>query len=196
MAIIIENLTKYFGGKKIFDDFSFSFPTKGVCALIGKSGVGKTTLLRMIAGLDKDFGGKITRDSSDSVSFAFQEHRLFPTLTALENVLFANFDTKGEAEKNICKNALSSLGFDDEDMHLYPRELSGGMKQRVSLARAFVNSSEILLLDEPTKELDPLNKAKVIEEIKRQANARLIIMVTHDPKDAEACNAVIIDVNR
>ena len=92
MSIKINALCKTFDEKIIFSDFSYEFPDSGVFALFGESGVGKTTLLRIIAGLDSDFSGNIAFSDSKDVSFAFQEYRLFPTLTAIENVFFANFD--------------------------------------------------------------------------------------------------------
>lgn len=194
MSITIENLTKAFDKKVVLDNFSRRFPSVGVFALIGESGIGKTTLLRLIAGLDKRYSGKIVFDGDSSVSYAFQEHRLFPALTALENVFFANFDKKNEAELDLCKKALLDLGFTERDTELYPSELSGGMRQRVSLARAFVNTANVLLLDEPTKELDETNRSKVIEMIKKQAESRLVIMVTHDMEDALAVGAEIIHI--
>ena len=192
MSLKITSLTKAFDEKRIFDNFSYVFPEKGIYALFGESGIGKTTLLRLIAGLDKDFKGSIDLGETSKVSFAFQEYRLFPTLTALDNVFFANFDKYNEADLGKCKKTLSNLGFTEEDMRLYPKELSGGMKQRASLARAFVNDAPILLLDEPTKELDRANRERVLEMIKHEGEGRLVIMVTHDIEDVTFCNAELI----
>ena len=194
MGIEIKNLKKSFDGKVIFDDFSYSFPDNGVFALIGPSGVGKTTLLRIISGLDSDFSGEILYDEK-LFSFAFQEYRLFPGLNALDNVVFANFDKKTEAEEKMCSSILFELGFSEEDLLLLPGELSGGMKQRVSLARAFVNSSKTLLLDEPTKELDPSNAIKVLDRIKAEGRSRLVIVVTHSQEDVEYLGATRIEIN-
>ena len=122
----------------------------------------------------------------------FQEYRLFPQLTAVENVVFANFDTKNEADFNEAKEMLVKLGLDDNDMYLYPDELSGGMKQRVSLCRAFINKSSVLLLDEPTKELDSENILSVLEIIKENASRRLVIMITHNFDEVESLHPKII----
>jgi len=191
MSLTIKNLNKNFGKKKIFSDFSYNFSDTGLYLLVADSGVGKTTLLRMISGLDKDFSGIIEGGGSSKVSFAFQEYRLFPNLTALENVTVA---LKVESEEVVddAKAFLSTLGFNEEDMLLYPLELSGGMKQRVSLARAFLKKSPVLLLDEPTKELDPSLCKVVHEMINREAKKRLVIVVTHTREDIEALEAIEI----
>ena len=88
MSLELKNLTKSFDGKVLFDGLSYTFDNNGIYALVGRSGVGKTTLLRMIAGLDRDYSGSIVLDDGARVSLAFQEHRLFPQLTALENIVF------------------------------------------------------------------------------------------------------------
>jgi NitT/TauT family transport system ATP-binding protein len=190
------SLKKSFDEKIIFDNFSYSFPSTGVFALFGESGIGKTTLLRLIAGLDKNYDGTIEFEGISKVAFAFQEYRLFPTLTALENVFYANFDKKNEADLKKCQKALAELGFGESDMSLYPKELSGGMKQRVSLARAFLNDAPVLLLDEPTKELDEENVKRVIERISEEGKHRLVILVTHEFSDIEAVGAEIISLSR
>jgi len=194
MSIEIKNLVKSFDGKKIFDGFSYTFPDHGLFSLVGRSGVGKTTLLRLISGLDKDYSGSIT--SSDArFSFVFQEYRLFPQLTALDNVLFANFDNNTEAERSVCRSMLLDLGFTDEELTLKPDELSGGMKQRVSLARAFVNSASTLLLDEPTKELDEKNAGLIRDIILSQSKNRLVIIVSHDQDEIDYLGAHRIELN-
>lgn len=189
MALEIKNLCKSFGEKVILSDFSFRFPEKGIYLLLGESGIGKTTLLRMISGLDSSYDGQILGGGLKNVSFAFQEYRLFPQLSAIDNVIFANYDRKDEAVTKEAKEMLCRLGIDEKDMSLLPSELSGGMKQRVSLARAFLRKSNALLLDEPTKELDEQNARAVLSEIKRQGDSRLVIMVSHNAQDADELNA-------
>lgn len=192
MSLIIKNLKKNFGRKTIFDNFSYSFNDTGIYALTGESGIGKTTLLRIIAGLDKDFSGSI--EAPKKVSVAFQEHRLFPNLSALDNLICINSDRKNKADKSKASKMLSSLGFSDEDMGLFPDELSGGMKQRVSLARAFLYDAPILLLDEPTKELDAENAKRVKSIIKAMAENRLVILVSHSSEDLSDLNCEIINL--
>lgn len=178
MNLRVKNLTKRFEDKLLFENLSLDFDSKGLYLITGESGIGKTTLLRILAGLDKEYEGEVTTGVG-YVSFAFQEYRLFPGLTALENLIFAISDRKDEAVINKSKQMLSSLGFTDGDMSLYPGELSGGMKQRVSLARAFIFDVPVLLLDEPTKELDPENADRVRAVILKEAERRLVIMVSH-----------------
>ena len=193
MKLKIMNLNKSFDGKILLQDFSYSFDDTGIYAVIGESGAGKTTLLRMIAGLDEDYSGQIIGGGVGRVSVAFQEYRLFPQLTALENVLFSVFDRKGEAELDLAQKMLSRLGFSKDDMQLLPNELSGGMKQRVSLARAFLLSSEILL-DEPTKELDRENAEAVFDIIQEAGRERLVILVSHNEDDINKLSAVRIPI--
>lgn len=178
LGILIEDLTKKFEDKVVLDAFSAAFPDKGVIWVRGASGIGKTTLLRMICGLDRDYTGKI--DGVGTVSYAFQEHRLFPWLSALSNVALSVYDKPGKAEYDAAEKILMRLGFKSDDMQLKPAQLSGGMKQRVSLARAFLYKSDILILDEPTKELDANLVATVREMIKDAASERAVILVTHD----------------
>lgn len=194
MSLEIKNLTKYFDDKCIFNNFSYSFSNKGIYALVGNSGVGKTTLLRMIASLDKSYTGEILGGGIKNVSFAFQEYRLFPEISSLENVVFAISDGKDKAVWDESKKTLFDLGFTDNDINLFPEELSGGMKQRVSLARAFSKNAPILLLDEPTKELDEKNASLVKQKILAFSKERLVIIVTHNPKDISDLNATVISL--
>lgn len=193
MSLEIKNLTKRFGKKTIFSDFSYAFSDKGVYILRGKSGVGKTTLLRIIAGLDKDYIGEIIDGDIGRVSFAFQEYRLFPQLSALENVMIASKDNS-DTEKSAAADLLVRLGFLPEDMQLLPSELSGGMKQRVSLARAFMKNAPVILLDEPTKELDATLCERVCEMIKEIAEEKLVILVTHKEEDLYLLDGELINL--
>ena len=194
MSLSINNVSKSFDKKILFDNFSLVLPEKGVFVLSGESGVGKTTLLRMISGLDTDFSGEISGGGIKNCSVAFQEYRLFPTLSALDNLVFANYDKKTAEKTKEALDMLLSLGFNESDAGLFPGELSGGMKQRVSLARAFLRKAPILLLDEPTKELDEENASKVLEITKNEAKSRLVILVSHNKSDAERLNAKIINI--
>lgn len=178
MGISILNLTKSFDEKVIFEKLSHVFPDVGVALISGKSGCGKTTLLRIISGIDKIYGGSV--DVDGRVSFAFQEYRLLPWLNAVDNVSVAAFDSVTNEAKNAARSTLRRLGFSERDMHLYPSELSGGMKQRVSLARAFLADSDILILDEPTKELDKDLSSTVYSMIAEASTDRLVLLVTHE----------------
>ena len=191
MPLAIKNLTKSFGNKVIFENFNYTFSDKGIYVLVGNSGRGKTTLLRMIAGLDKDFKGEITKAKT---AYAFQEYRLFPTLNALDNITKVLYEKPTEAETKEAKQFLTQMGFADIDLRLFPAELSGGMKQRVALCRAFLSKTEILLLDEPFKELDAKLRTVLREQMKKSAENRLIIMTAHSQEALGDLKKTIIDL--
>jgi NitT/TauT family transport system ATP-binding protein len=195
MALRILNINKSFFDKVIFRDFSYTFTETGLYALIGDSGIGKTTLLRLISGLDLDYSGEITGGGPKNVSFAFQEYRLFPQLSALENLTEVVFKNATDQDFETAKHMLLRLGFSEKDINLNPDQLSGGMKQRVSLARAFLKKSSVLILDEPTKELDEELSNTVRGMICEEAKKRLVIVVTHNKKDVYELNPRVIDLN-
>lgn len=195
MSLKLDSLSKRFGKKNLFEGLSLSFSETGIFAVVGESGIGKTTLLRMIAGLDNDYLGVISGGGIGRVSVAFQEYRLFKQLSALDNLIYAISDIKNEAVSEKCKKMLLSLGFNENDLYLLPDELSGGMKQRVSLARAFLFDAPILLLDEPTKELDPSNADTVRKIIKEQSLTRLVILVSHNGEDIDKLGATKINLH-
>lgn len=194
MGLNINIRKKYFGRKLIFGNFNYSFPDTGLFILSGPSGRGKTTLLRMIAGLDKDYDGTINGGGATNVSFHFQEYRLFETLTALENITEVSFKEKTQSDIEGAKALLTELGFSDEELQLFPRQLSGGMKMRVSFARAIMKPARILLLDEPTKELDAKTASAVESIILEKSKQSLVIMVTHNNVPSLSSSAAIINI--
>ncbi len=194
MSLALKKISKSFDKKNLFSDFSYSFNDKGIYAIIGASGVGKTTLLRIIAGLDKNFEGEVIGGGFENTAVCFQEHRLFPTLNVFENVSKISFKEETEATKNRTKILLKRLGFNDEDMKLYPHEISGGMRQRVAFSRAVLKDSKILILDEATKELDEKLRDEILKIIKEESEKRLIITVTHSVDEITALGATKINL--
>lgn len=174
---------KRFGEKLIFSDFVLFFPDKGIYAVTGESGRGKTTLLNIIAGLDKDFTG--SRKTDCRMSYVFQEDRLIPGLNVLENVMFVCRDR----EKAL--DLLEKLGLGNEAASGL-NKLSGGMKRRVAIARALAADYRILLMDEPFSSIDEERKQSIMDVIKKTAEDKLVIFVTHDISEAGYLGAEVI----
>lgn len=195
MPLILKKITKSFEQKNLFSDFNYTFGENGIYAITGESGIGKTTLLRMIAGLDNDYNGEIIGGGFANTSICFQEHRLFPTLTAIDNILEVSFKEKDDKARSKAYEIMKRLRFTEDDMKLYPHELSGGMRQRVAFARAILRDSKILILDEATKELDPALADIVLEIIKEQCKRRLVIIVTHKDSEITELGAIRIHLN-
>jgi len=174
-VISVKNLSKSFGGHVVLKNFSAQIPLCGVTVFRGASGAGKTTLFRLLLGLEKPDAGEIVGMEKRIPAVVFQEDRLLPWTTALDNVALGSNAARAEV-------ALSRLGL-CESMCQLPRELSGGMKRRVAIARALAYGGDILFLDEPFTGLDEENK-------RIAANALLsahvpILVITHDDAEAE-----------
>ncbi len=175
----INDISKSFDSKEVIKNLSVTFPESGFIAICGPSGCGKSTLLRIIAGIEKvNCGGIIC---NHSISMSFQEPRLLPDRTALQNVNFVLGDKKATLGKS--QELLYELGISDTS--LYPDELSGGMKARVSIARALAKRSDIYLFDEPFANLDKDTAEMTAEVIKRHTKSALVIAVIHDNELAE-----------
>ena len=186
LEIKFDSLSFHYGKKEIFREYSISFSGPGLYLITGPSGCGKTTLFRLIAGLEKPTSGSL--HVSAPVSVSFQEYRLFPTVSALTNVLCVRHpDTKSEsdADRTEALVLLESLGLSPDVSFQSPSELSGGMKQRVSLARALFSLHPIKLLDEVTKELDPAARKSALDRIVRSSESSLILLTTHRPEDLD-----------
>lgn len=173
----ITNLNKSFGKNIIFDNFNISFEEGKINYIMGKSGIGKTTLLRIISGLDTQFSGEI--DLTGKISYVFQEPRLFPTITVLENIKIVNeFST---TDPRTLLDELELTGCDN----MFPEELSGGMKMRLSLARAIYYDPDIIIMDEPFASIDKETKDKIAEKVFKRLKNKTVIIVSHDENDAQ-----------
>ena len=176
-AIICRNISKSYGENQVLSDLSFSMEYGGVYRIIGASGCGKTTLLRLICGLEKPDSGTLTGAKREDISYLFQEDRLLPWFSALKNVEIASTDKN---RRELAEKLLSELGLDKEkDFRLLPSELSGGMSRRVAIARALIRPSRILILDEALRGLDDENRARCAEVIGRYSQKKTVIFVTH-----------------
>ena len=174
----ITDLNVSFENKKIFSGFSAEFPDIGTITLMGNSGCGKTTLLRVIAGLEKRYSGKIIGTQNKKISFVFQEDRLLPWLSVEKNVSLV-----ADTGFDVC-GCLDQLGIGKE-INSVPGLLSGGMKRRVEIARALAFCPDIILLDEPFNGLDQTAKQIAAETISEFCKQSLVLLVTHDRSEAE-----------
>ena len=187
-----QNVYKSFNNKRILENFSYKFTSPGLYAIVGDSGKGKTTLLRLISHLDTPDRGAIK--GSRSIAYSFQEYRLFDNLTVEENISLVSFRKPSPNDYITIEEHLKRLSLWD-DRNKYPEELSGGMKQRVSLIRAFVSPTEVLLLDEPTKELDEALVDIVVEIIQEISKKKLVILALHSTDFAKKIGAQIIELS-
>lgn len=197
-VIKVKSVSKHYGSVKVLDEFSFDFKKGKITCLYGPSGCGKTTLLNIIAGLLKSSGtiefGENETKVERKVSYIFQEDRLIPWKTAIENVCFVLEEScENDQVRELSIRYLKLVGLSDQ-LYKYPHELSGGMKRRVSIARAFAYPSEILLMDEPFKGLDKKLKTSIIEDFLKIWNEdkRTVLLVTHDEYEAEALSDEIL----
>jgi len=183
----IKNISKYHQSKLILDDVSFDVRSGEIVVLLGKSGVGKSTILRILNGLESKDSGSILFNnkplSSEHVGMVFQEFNLFPHLTIQENITLPLQKVKNfsaEKAKIIATQLLETYEL-SQQAHLRPGRLSGGQKQRVAFARTLAMQPRIICCDEPTSALDPLLTSKIAQEINRLAQQGLIIILaTHD----------------
>lgn len=187
MELKVSRLRKSYGGQEVLGGVSFSAGPEAVCVM-GPSGVGKTTLLRVVLGLEKPDAGTVEGLERARFSVVFQEDRLLPGRTALENLRFVqgrNFD------ESSCRALLEELGLTDIDAKPV-RDFSGGMRRRTALARALCVPFDVLVLDEPFAGLDGESRRRCLEAVRRRAEGKPVLLATHDPADAvDLCARVL-----
>ncbi len=184
----LQGLTHRYGEHTVLENLSYSFAKTGIVALMAPSGLGKTTLLRLLAGLEAPTHGKIKTDCK-KIAVSFQEPRLVPWLTCEENIRFVL--SADESTHDRVHDLLQALELSDVADAL-PDTLSGGMKQRVSLARALAYGGDLLLLDEPFSALDTALKERILPLVKNANPQGLTLVVTHSIEEAMALEAKIL----
>ncbi len=183
-TISLKKITKKFGGEAVLNDFSCDIDKS--TAIMGPSGKGKTTLIRIIAGLTLPDSGSVEFSARPKFSVVFQEDRLFNDFSATDNVSVVLDKKLSKAEsRRIASELLFELLISPEDQNKAVKDFSGGMKRRVAIARALAAESDILILDEPYKGLDEHTRAVCAEVIKKYSADKLVLMVTHDKTEAE-----------
>lgn len=199
MSIRVENLTKEFDGRKVLDNISFTVEKGEVLSIVGFSGSGKSTILKILCGLLKPDSGMIDIGDGD-VAMVFQYSALFDSLNVFDNISFAlqerkefkNKYTKKELQEIVAKslNTVGLSGIEDK----FPHELSGGMQKRVSLARAIVTKPQFILYDEPTAGLDPIASTVIEDYILRlrEETKATSIVVTHQMSTITRCSDKVI----
>lgn len=184
--ISIKNINKRYNNKVIFQDFQIDFYKNKVNCIVGKSGCGKSTLLNIISGIIENDDEEFISIESYGLSYIFQEDRLIDWLTVEENIsLVVNKIYDKKEREELCNKYLDLVGIKEYKKY-YPQMLSGGLRQRVNIARSLIYPSKIIIMDEPFKSIDVINKEIImnnLKEILKQEN-RTVLFVTHDIEEA------------
>ena len=199
--IQFTNVSKAYGEKTVLEHFSYAFPETGIVALTGPSGIGKTTLLRLLLGLESAEEGSVTIPEGTTFAVVFQEDRLLDQETALANAaIYYEGKTDGgtsvyEQGLETARQILAELGL-EKDLDTPAGRLSGGMARRVAIARGLVAmtgplAAKVCIMDEPIKGLDPENRKQTMDVIRKYCTGKLLIMVTHEETDAQGADEVL-----
>lgn len=202
--IVLDGVVKQFGSGKreritAVDRMTLRIPEGSFCMIVGPSGCGKTTVLRMLAGLEQPTAGHLEmrqpRTERPLLSMIFQGDSLFPWMTVWDNAAYG-LRMRGVGQKEIKEavgDYLSKIGL-TKFSHCYPSQLSGGMRQRVGIARAFANDPDILLMDEPFSALDEQNKVLLQEELLRiwEETRKTVVFITHSVDEAVALGDAVV----
>jgi NitT/TauT family transport system ATP-binding protein len=186
MSIQLKGIYKSFGGISLYCDFNIGFDDSTITCILGPSGCGKTTLLNIIGGTTQPDRGVLVGLNGKVTSYIFQDTRLLPWKTVRGNIEFVLDQKLPREERDKIVSQVIKLVDLDDFAHFYPAKLSGGMRQRVSIARAFAYPSDIILMDEPLKGLDIKLKIGLIGAFAHlwQTDRRTVVSVTHDVDEA------------
>ncbi len=194
--LYFENVTKEYNGKKILDGVSINIEKGELVSIVGHSGAGKTSLIKLLLAEEKPTHGKVSfhstaihtlkgrllNDYRRKIGVVFQDFRLLPNRTAYENIAFA-MEAAGKSDKEIASDVPHVLDLVDlkDKLHHFPHQMSGGEKQRVAIARAIVNRPDIIIADEPTGNLDPVNTYDIVQIFKKINDlGTTVILTTHN----------------
>ena len=189
--IRIENINKRYGDNIIFNNFQIDFYENKINCILGKSGCGKTTLLNIISGVVKNDESDFKGIEDLGVSYIFQDDRLIDWLSVEDNIKLVIKKHYDEDKVNeLCEKYLKLVGI-YEYKNYYPQRLSGGMRQRVNIARAFIYPSKIIIMDEPFKSIDIKNKQIIMENFKKilEEDNRTVLFVTHEDRKSTRLNS-------
>ena len=192
MSIIITDLCKTFDDNEVLKNVNITLKDNSIYCLMGSSGIGKTTLLRILIGLERADSGSVSGIDTKSISCMFQADRLIPYLSAIDNVRIV---LHGKNNRDEIRNNLLSI-LPDDSLDIPVSSLSGGMKRRVALARALSYPGKLIILDEPFTGLDKDTKLNVIDYILKMRNNRTLLIATHETDDANLLGAEIIKLNK
>ncbi len=186
-SLNVENLALTYGGQPIFQNLSFTIPAGRLLALLGPSGVGKTTLLRIIAGLETPEAGSITASDgqplSGRIAYMAQQDLLLPWARVIDNVMIGARLRGEPPSPDRAQTLLAQVGLADRAAAL-PAALSGGMRQRVAIARTLYEQRPIVLMDEPFSALDAITRNRIQDLAAELLAGRTTLLITHDPLEA------------
>lgn len=179
MDICVEHLCKTYGMTKVLNDFSFVFPEGKTTCIMGRSGIGKTTLLSILMGIETADSGTVTGVEGKKLAAVFQENRLFENLDAIRNIEVVTGRKQEEIKALLAKLLLPAE--ERKPVATY----SGGMKRRVAIARALLADADILFLDEPLQGLDGETKEQVAGVMREQMQGKTVLLVTHEESECD-----------
>lgn len=186
IILSIKDINKRYDGRTVYENFNIDFYVNKVNCIVGKSGCGKSTILNIISGIIPNDSNNFTSLESIGLSYIFQEDRLIDWLTVEENIkLVVKTHYNKEKVEALSQKYLKLVGI-EEYKNNYPQMLSGGIRQRVNIARAFIYPSKIIIMDEPFKSIDVKNKKIIMDSLKEILNkeSRTVLFVTHDIDEA------------
>ena len=211
--IYFNNVSKAYGPNSVvLDDINLTISAGEFVSLVGHSGAGKTTLIKMILAEDRPTSGNVFFESLDinslrrkdlinlrrRIGIVFQDFRLLPNKTAYENIAFA-MEAFGKTDEEIAGDVPHVLELVDlsSKIHHFPHQLSGGEKQRLAIARAIINQPEIVIADEPTGNLDPINTYEIVQILKKINNfGTTVILTTHNKGVVESIGKRVITIEK